>query len=137
MVVNRTSAVVSDWVGGEGVGWMRHNRLPIIVAAAIGLLGLAVVIRLGLQAPETVPEKPNVPAAEPSGTRRSARVEERLQLLRETYARDQRARQPADPRQDAPQGGSGREAAAGAPPAAPEPTGEPGIARGRRAAWQR
>jgi hypothetical protein len=114
---------------------MRNNRLPVvvIVAAALAVAGLLVALRRGMQPAE--PAQKPVAGGEHV---RSVRVEERLQLLREVYARGEHARAQAEAPPAAEAAPPGSKNAAAAPPAnttTGTDTQQPEIDRGRRDAW--
>ena len=115
---------------------MRNSKLPVIfiVAAALGALWLAIALRRGVHAPE--PPRAQTGSAVGAGEHvRSARVEERLQLLREAYVRGEHAREPAGAPPGADAAQRGPERAEATPPANTD-TRQAEIMRGRRASWQ-
>ena len=115
-----------------GFGRMRSNKLPtiFIVVAALAVLGLAIALRRGVQPPEPTRGQPSS-AVEAGEHVRSARVEERLQLLREAYAHGEHASEQAEAQPNA-----------GAAPLAPANTNtstatrQADMRRGRRASWR-
>jgi hypothetical protein len=110
---------------------MGNNKLPVIfiVVAALGVLGLAIVLRHSVQSPEPPRAQPSSADAGAGQHAHSVRVEERLQLLRETYTRSEHAREQAEAQPDA-----------GAKPPAPANTDtaarQADMRRGQRASWQ-